>query len=190
MGESNLQSGATGLSSQVVLLEREGRFFVYQPAFGLIASGDSVATAYQKFADAQRLFLDDVRRAGLTVATAVQAPVEASVAVHRGFLAELGLFVAKFVLVLLVLAGAGGMAVGALENAVSGIGQAITRVVNSAGSLTLNDAVTKSEDIVRDFNNLPANRKEELRRNVGEISRQLTPIIDAWRNPPTSPDAR
>lgn len=190
MKDSVLQTGSKEHSSQVILLQKDGRFFFYRPAFGIIASGDNIATAYQKFNEAQRAYFDDVQRAGLTVAPGVQAPREVGAAVHRGVLAELGLFVVKFAMVLLMLGVAGGMAVSGLEGALTGVGQSVARVVNSLGMITLNDAVTKSEDIVRDINQLPASRKEELRRNVEVISRELTPIIDAWRNLPKSPDSR
>jgi len=174
---------ANGLSSQTVLLENGGKFFVYQPTSGVIASGNSVTAAYQKFTDAQRVFLDTVQQAGLTAGVQESSGLT-GVAVHRSAIGELGLFAAKFGVVLLVLSGIGALAVGAIENAVGGATQGISRALAGVGSLTLSDIVTKSDDIVRDFKSVPEQRKEDFRKNVGEISRQLSPIVDAWRNPP------
>lgn len=188
--ESTVSARANGLSSQTVLIENHGKFFVYQPASGVIASGDSVTIAYQKFMDAQRVFLDNVQEAGLTPAIQESAgPVAVAgigptgVAVHRSAIAELGLFAAKFGLVLVILGGAAVVAVGAIENAVGGAAQGISRAMAGLGSLTLSDVVAKSDEVVRDFKSVPDERKQDFRKNVGEISRQLSPIIEAWRNP-------
>jgi hypothetical protein len=92
--------------------------------------------------------------------------------------------------ILVLLAGTGAVAVSAVESSLAGVAQSVSRVVGSLGPITLSDVVAKSDDIVRDLKTLPENRKEDLRRNVGEISRQLTPLVDTWRNPPTSASPR
>ncbi len=172
------------------MLEKDGRYFFYQPACGLIASGDSVASAHQKFEEARRLFLENVQRAGLAISPAHDMKHALGFAGQRGVAAEIGLFAAKCGLVLVLLAGIGTVAVSAIESSLAGVTQGVSRVFASLGSVTLADVVAKSDDIVRDLNTLPESRKEDLRRNVGEISRQLTPIVDAWRNPPTSAGPR
>ncbi|MBS0546239.1 MAG: hypothetical protein JSR24_00740 [Proteobacteria bacterium] len=185
-----MQTSARDLSSQIVLLERDGHYFFYQPAFGLIASGDDVASAYQKFGEAQRLYLNDVQRAGLELPTAQGIRQAAGVAVHRSAAAEIWLFAAKFGLAVVLLGVAGSVAVSALSGALASAAQGVSKAFAGLSSITLSDVVTKSDDIVRDIKTLPESRKEDLRRNVGEISRQLTPIVEAWRNPPASADPR
>ncbi len=185
-----MQTSVSHLSPQVVLLERGGRYYFYQPAIGLIASGDDVASAYQKFDNAKRLYLDDVRRAGLAIPAAAEIRPATGVAVHRGFASEIALFATKCALVLVLIGGIGAVAVSAVQNSLAGVAQGLSRAVAAVGSVTLSDVVTKSDDIVRDLNTLPENRKEDLRRNVGEISRQLTPITETWRNPPASAGPR
>jgi hypothetical protein len=185
-----LQTSASDLSSQIVLLERDGRYFFYQPAVGLIASGDDVASAYQKFGHAQRLYLEDVQRAGLAIPTAHDVRQATGVAVHRSVASEIGLFAAKCGLVLVLVGGAGAFAVSAVQSSLAGVAQGMSRGIAAIGSFTLSDVITKSDDIVRDINTLPENRKEDLRRNVGEISRQLTPFVETWRNPPASAGPR
>lgn len=184
-------AAAGGFSSQTVLLENGGKFFVYQPASGVIASGDTVSSAYQKFTEAQRLFLDNVQQAGLSAVAwesggsgAFAGGGATGVAVHRSALGEIGLFAAKFGLVLLVVGAMGVVAAGAIGSAIGGAAQEVSRALAGVGSLTLSDIVNKSDDIVRDFKSVPDQRKEDFRKNVGEISRQLSPVIDAWRNPP------
>lgn len=189
-GDTVLQMGARDLSSQIVLLERDGRYFFYQPALGLIASGDDVASAYQRFGDAQRLYLDDVRRAGLGIPTANEAGQATGVAVHRSVASELGLFAAKCGLVLVLIGGAGVFAVSAIQNSLTSVAQSMSRVTAALSSFTLSDVINKSDDIVRDIKSLPENRKEDLRRNVGEISRALTPIGETWRDPAASASPR
>lgn len=178
------------LAAQVVLLEREGRFFIYQPALGLIASGDDVSGAYQKFEEVRRAYLQDVQRAGLEVPTAMTAAPVAGVAINRSIASEMGLFAAKFAVVMVVIAGLVVVAADSISGSIAGVAQGVSRVAASLGSITLADAVNKSDDVVRDLNILPEKRKEDLRRNVGEISRQFTPIVEAWRNPPASPPSK
>ncbi len=189
-GDAILQTSVSDLSPQVVLLEKDGRYYFYQPATGLITSGDDVASAYRKFDDAKCRYMDDVRRAGLEIAAAPAVTQATGVAIHRGFLSEIALFATKCGLVLVLIGGIGVVAVNAIQSSLTGVTQGLSRAAAAIGSITLSDVVTKSDDIVRDLGTLPENRKEDLRRNAGEISRQLTPIIETWRNPPASAGAR
>lgn len=227
-----------------VLLERDGRFFVYQPGLALVASGESVEAAYSKFFDARRSFFDEVKRAGLTTdPVSGQPPVvgAAQFLPGRGFVGELGLFLAKTSIVLLIVAGVGIAGVTAINRAVdrtvasiapeiartsTGVremlpeitseiartssgarellkdlqiavkevqaavkeAQASVKEVQSMGGISMVDVANKAAVIVQDVEAMPQERKESLRKSVGILSRELSPIIEAWRNPPPLPD--
>src|SRR5262245_26483243 len=89
-------------SATAVLVERAGRFFVYEPGLGVIASDDNAAKAYDKFVNAKRTFLDDLELAGrsLVPASAVASVTRAD----RGVVAELGLCIAKSCIVVAIIA--------------------------------------------------------------------------------------
>jgi hypothetical protein len=42
----------------------------------------------------------------------------------------------------------------------------------------------KAADIVKDIHSLSKEDKEALLQSVAAISRELDPLVDAWRNPP------
>jgi len=51
--------------------------------------------------------------------------------------------------------------------------------------LAMADIADKAADIARDISSLPPEKKELLRQSVGTVSRELSPVGDAWRNPPS-----
>jgi hypothetical protein len=175
--------GSNAGAASAVLVEKGGRFFVYEPTLGVIAADDTVEKAYDKFLNAKRAYLDDVAQAGLSMAPPSAAPVVRSVA-SRHFVGELGLFVAKtcivFVLVGVLLLVAADQAARTVNRLASGIDQAIAPLK----SISLADLAVKAADIAKDARDLPAEKKEMLRRSIGTISLETAPFFDAWRNPP------
>lgn len=168
-------------SASIVLLARSGRFFVYEPGLGVIASAETVDGAYEKFDGIRRQHLEEVESAGLAARRSPSGPSKQSIG------RELGIFSAKVCIVLLVLAAI-------LVPAISGMGRAIEQTANtisnrlsSTGSLSLNDVVQKATDIAKDAQDLSPERKETLRQSLEVISRELRPFVDAWRNPPNPP---
>jgi len=155
-----------------VLVEQGGRFYFYQPGIALIASGDSLANAYQKFVGQRRDFIEEIERFGFVGNRAPAAQYSAGpvVETHRGIASELGLFVAKCFIALLLVGGLLAAAVASLA---------------PQGGITFADVANKAGEIAKDVQSLPPDRKEALRQSVGAISRELAPAIDAWRNPPS-----
>ena len=167
-----------------VLLEKDGRYFFYQPDTGLIASDESIETAYAKFESARRGFIEEVERAGLTRGQAVGSEQAASTVMSRDFAGELKLFLAKACIVLVLVATVGGL-VGALAaRSVGGLAAAIDQALTPLKTLTLSDVARKAADIARDSQSLTPQEKESLRQSIGTISREVGPIVDTWRNPP------
>jgi len=174
------KSGETTPSTAVVV-ERGGSFFVYESNLGIVASDGTLEGAYRKFLEAKQTLLAEADRAGLTVQQVVAAsslPRESAprsrvkpqlvAGGHRTVGAELGMFAAKTFIVLLVVGAIGGI------------------VALSLGGkpLAMADIADKAADIARDVSSLSPEKKEQFRRSVGVVSRELSPIIDAWRNPP------
>jgi hypothetical protein len=192
-------------ASATVLLEKDGRFVVYQPGLALIASGDSAEAAYRKFSDARRTFFEEIQRAGFP-ASLVTAQPNAAVrnaavkkvrVVPRGFIAELGLFLAKTCIVLLVIAGLGGGLAVVVKQSVDRLAATInastievSEFLKSHGNLSMVDVADKAAVIVQDVQAMPEERKQSLIQSVGFLSREMAPIVDAWRNPPPSPDGK
>lgn len=166
------------LSASTVLLARGGKFFVYEPGLGVIASGDSAQGAYERFSDVRQQFLADVEHAGLT---AGRPPAQFS---RQSVGRELGTFFAKVCIVLLVLAA---IAIPAALSVGQVLEQTLTAVSNSlasTGAISLRDVVQKAADIAKDARDLPPDKKESLRQSIGAISHEVSPFVDAWRNPP------
>jgi hypothetical protein len=165
--------------STTVLIERGGSYFVYEPTLGIIASGDTVEGAYRKFVGARRDLMEEVERAGLTVSrNQSSTPLPAAEGVPgRSLLGELGLFAAKLCIVLVLVGAIGGAAV---RSVASGVSQALAPF----SSIVLADVVRKADDVARDARSLTIEQKESLRRSVGILSRELQPLLEAWRNPP------
>jgi hypothetical protein len=171
-------------SHTAVLLEKNGRFFFYQPDTGVISSDDSLEGAYAKFASARRKFLDDVEKSGLTLGVPSGAAPVPTGPSARGTAAELKVFLAKTCIVLLVVAVVGGLAATLVARSVSGIAGAINQALAPLKSITLGDVAGKAADVAKDAQSLTKQQKESLRQSIATISRELAPIAEAWRNPP------
>jgi hypothetical protein len=165
-----------------ILLERDGRFFLYEPGLGVISSAESVEGAYEKFADARRAYVAEVERAGLTAEKPARR--SSAVAVGQSASRELTLFAGKVGIVLLVIAAIGTPVVVSLSRSIGQVAAAVSEIVAPLKSISLADVSRKAADIARDAQDLSADKKETLRQSVGVISREAAPIIDAWRNPP------
>jgi hypothetical protein len=173
MAEARQGSG----EATAVLLERGGSFFVYEPNLGIIASDGTVEGAYRRFTGARLALAEEAERAGLTLrrsfvpARLPLRPAQAVPGGHRSVVAELSLFVAKLGIFLLI---------------VGGIGLVVAATVGSGGKpLGMADVADKAAEIARDVSSLPPEKKELLRQSVGVVSRELGPVFDAWRNPPS-----
>ena len=64
---------------------------------------------------------------------------------------------------------------------------AVVEAIKPLGSLSIAHLVDKVGLIAKDFHTLPDEKKDALRRNVGNLSRELSSYGEAWRNPPASP---
>jgi hypothetical protein len=167
-----------------VLIERDGRFYFYQPGLGVIGSADSISAAYERFLGLRRSYLEEVQRAGLTAIPANPSHAQVSAVVSRpNFLKELQLFVAKSAIALVILSLI-GMFVGAI------VGRAVHDVAASVGGVqpvSIKDVVDKAADVAKDLKSLSPERRESLRQSIGTIARELAPMVEAWRNPPEAP---
>jgi hypothetical protein len=171
----------------VTLVEKNGRFFFFQPDVGVIASDESIESAYQKFLGARQAFQREVEQAGLAVGGNQGVSSEQQIMVApagRNILSELGLFVAKFCIALVLIAVISGVVV---TRATNGIAAAIEHAIGPVKSISMGDVSLKAADVLKDLRSLTAQEKESLRQNIGAIARELEPMIDAWRNPPAKP---
>lgn len=197
------ESRWSGAPSKVVLVEKDGRFVVYQPGLALVASGNSIEDAYGKFAEAKLTFFREIERAGIGMDTAAPRRQEgtARVVASRGVFAELGMFVAKTCIVMLLVAGICGVMAIAVKQSIgrltaslpSEIGRAtggVSEFFKSLGSISMVDIANKAAVIAQDVQAMPEERKEALRQSVGILSRELAPIAEVWRNPPPPPVQR
>jgi hypothetical protein len=157
-----------------VLLENGGRFYFYQPGLALIASDQSLTSAYRKFVGIRHAFIEEAERFGwVGHRSPPRVPAgELERPPARGAAAELAMFVAKVAIVLLLVAGLGAAAAIGMKNAVGG------------GGVSMVDIANKAAEIVRDVQAMPSDRKESLRQSIGILSREAAPVVDAWRNPP------
>ncbi len=173
-----------------VLLEKDGRFFFYQPDTGLIASDTNIEAAYAKFEGTRRGFLQEVERAGLTRREAVVPWQAAPAAMPRDFVGELKLFLAKTCIVLVVVGAVGAFAGVMVGRSIGGLTAAIDQAVTPLKSIALSDVARKAADIARDVQSLTKEQKDSLRQSIGTISREIEPVVDTWRNPPpaTNPE--
>ena len=176
-----------------VLIEKEGRFYFYQPALGVIASGESVEGAYEKFIGTRHKTLEDVERAGIGI-TWLSPPAQAApptrVAASPGVVRELGMFLAKAGLVLLLIGAMGTLgaieakrSVDRLVTTVAGGASGLAEQVKALTTISMVDVANKAAMIVQDVQSMPEERKESLRRSIGLLSHEAAPIVDAWRNP-------
>jgi hypothetical protein len=156
--------------STAVILERGGSFFVYEPEIGIVASDVTAEGAYRKFAQAKHALMEDAGRAGLMAKQYVRSPQAQQKPRHsvgqRSVAAELTMFLAKVCIFFLVVGVIGGLAASNIK------------------PLAIADIADKAADIARDISSLSPEKKELLRQSVGTVSRELSPVVDAWRNPP------
>lgn len=164
---------------KAVLLERDGRYYFFDPGFSVIASGSTVEQAYEKFAEVRTIHAGEIERAGLNPLGLAGRGGE--VAARPGFGRELALFAAKFCIALVII-GAIGLPVAA--GIARGVSAALSQVAASIQPISLADIAQKAADIARDAEELPPQKKEALRQSIGVIKRELGPVIDAWANPP------
>jgi hypothetical protein len=173
-----LESRQEGEPWTAVLLERGGSFFVYEPNLGIIASDDTVEGAYRRFSGVRRSLVEDAERAGLVLRRPVEqvrlhARPHSPAGSQRGVVEELTIFLAKTGIFILVV-GVIGLA----------IAMTVGHVASNVKPLAMADIADKAADIARDTSTLSPEKKELLRQSVGVVSRELGPVIDAWRNPP------
>lgn len=169
------------------LLERDGRFFFFQPNTGIIVSDEDIDKAYGKFVEVRQAFRHEAARAGLTpeaeafAQSGSIAMPRTPAAAGRGLGSELGVFVAKLVIALVLIGAIGGAVV---SRATGSIAAAVDQAIRPSKSISLVDVSRKAADIARDMQSLTKEEKEQLRQSIAAISRELGPIVDAWRNPP------
>jgi hypothetical protein len=169
----------------VTLVEKNGRFFFFQPDVGVIASDESIENAYQKFLGARHAFWREVEQAGLTVGSQRAAEAQPVLAATgRSVPAELGLFAAKLGIAVVLIGAVGGVVV---TRAAGGVVAAVDRIVGPMTSVSMADVSRKAADVVKDMRSLTDQERETLRQSVGTISREIAPMVDAWRNPPAKP---
>jgi hypothetical protein len=168
-----------GRPPSAVLVERNGKFFFYDPDVGVIASGGTVESAFAQFTRARSEHLEQVEQAGIPVVTAPSEAAEANLSLRHDMWGELKIFLAKAAIVLVVLVVAGLVA----AQAVGGAADKLAGALAPLGSISMVDIANKAEMIVKDVQAMPAERKEALRRSLAILSREADPIAEAWRNP-------
>ncbi len=178
------ETGRENLPVKAVLLVREDRYYFYESGIGVIASGEHIEEAYEKFNHARREYLAQVDDAGLA---SVDAKSVASFELRQSTARELTLFAAKVCIVLAIIAVVAFPAIVGITRSIEQAAASISVALNGAGSLSLADITRKAADIARDAEDLPVEKKASLQRSVGIISRELAPIVDEWRKPPEAP---
>jgi len=167
------------LPFNAVLFEREGRFYFLDPTSSLVASGSTVAQAYDKFAEVRANQLGDLDRAGLNL----PGPAGRSdgAAARPGFGREIALFTTKFCIALVIVAAIGLPIAAGIAR---GVGAALSAAAASIQPISLSDIVQKAADVARDAEQLPPEKKESLRRSIAVIKRELGPVVDALGDSP------
>ena len=169
----------------VVLIERAGSFFFYQPEIGVIASGNTVEGALDRFKQARSAHLDEVERAGISFHS--ETPAGEGLSVRHDMAAELKLFLAKTAIVLSIIVIVGY----AVVSGIGGAAEKLAAVFAPVGSLSMADVANKADVVAQDIQALPQERKDSLRKSIAIISRETEPMVEAWRNPgpPSAPPA-
>ena len=173
------------LPYRAILSEKNGKFYFYQPELTLVASGDTVAAAYENFRDVRLEFLHEIERAGLEseLPTARSRRVtNTPPSSGRGIISELSVFAVKTVIVLVIVAVIGAAGMLAAERAV---GRMTARFDTSGlkhASLVdfINKAAVHAEA-------MPAARKEQLRQSVAILAREAKPLVQALEAPFETP---
>ena len=187
------EAGSDHLRATVVLLQKGNRFIFYQPGLGVISSGENLEGAYDRFVGARRAFFEDVDRAGLTLTTASPVPVPTGppgLPARVSVTVELGLFLAKTSIIILLIAAIGAVVSSGVTRSVDRLASTVSQVAEPLKKISMFDIVIKAEDIARDVQGMPDDRKESLRQSIGVLSREFNPIGEAWRNPPLLPGVK
>jgi hypothetical protein len=144
---------------KVVLVEKDGRYFIYEPGLAVVASGQDVQEAYANFVSSRRGYIAEIERAGLPVgAGAVGSSL-------RSFGSEIGLFAVKGCIVFLLVLGLATIALRPLA------------------TVSMYDVSDKAAVVAKDLRELAPASKETLRRSLAEIAREIGPLAEAWRTP-------
>ncbi|HVA14959.1 MAG TPA: hypothetical protein VNF99_17060 [Stellaceae bacterium] len=182
------------LPYRAILSEKNGKFYFYQPELNLIASGDTVSAAYENFRDVRLEFLHEIERAGLEneLPTPRARRVRGAPLGERTVTREMGVFLVKAAIVLVVIALIGAAGMFATERAVS----RVTARLDSGGIKSLTGGLQHAS-LVDFLNNaarhaeaMPAARKEQLRESVGILAREAKPIVEALEAPFATPDGK
>lgn len=169
-----LEESRGPLAPRALLLEKEGRFYFFDSSLDTIASGDTLEQAYEKF----------TRQASSRASDIAQAGVSRSAHRPSGVGRELGVFALKFCLALAILAA---IVVPLMVTVAHGIEGAISQAAGSMRPISLADIASKAEDIARDAQALPTEKKEALRRSIATIKTELGRAFDS--DPSESPTA-
>lgn len=164
-----------------VLIQKDGKFFCYQPGLGIVAADVTAAGAYEKFSETRRSCLQEAERAGLLTSPPVDFLQSSSrrLRASRGGLArELGLFLSKACIVLLIV---GAIGVAGVVEARHSISRLDLKLAQDLKKISLVDAVNKAAQHAQE---MPEGRKEQLRRSIAILSRESEPLMKAWSNPP------
>jgi hypothetical protein len=171
-----LEESRDQLPPRALLLEKDGRFYFFDSGLDTIASGDTLEQAYEKFTKQASIRASDIAQAGVSRST------RPSSGVGR----ELGLFALKFGLALAILAA---IVVPLMVTVAHGIEGAISHAVASVRPISLADIASKAEDIARDAEALPPQKKEALRQSIATIKRELGRAFDSAADPSEPPAA-
>ena len=173
-----LEESRDQLPSRVLLIEKEGRFYFFDSGLDTIASGDTLEHAYEKF----------TKQASSRASDIAQARVSRSIRRPSGVGRELGLFALKFCLALAILAAIAVPLMVSVAHGIEGaISQVAGQVAGSVQQISLADIAAKAEDIARDAEALPPEKKKALRQSITTIKRELGRVFDS--DPSESPAA-
>jgi hypothetical protein len=165
--------------ASTILVERNGKFFFYEPDHGVIASGSTVDSAFDQFTRTWNARFEQAEQAGIPIEVGRARTLGDKVAVRSDIVGELKIFLAKIAIVLVILAVVGLLAV----KAVGGVAEKLASALAPLGSISMVDIANKAEIIVKDVQAMPPERKDALRRSLAILSREVEPLAEAWRNP-------
>jgi hypothetical protein len=163
-------------TSEVVVMERDGVFYAYQSAVIAVSDG-TIEGAYTKFTAMKKASGDTQAAAGIG---ADNGNPRRTAYAGRSVPQELAVFALKALIVLALLAIGGAIAAAKIQGAIDQIVATLKTEVASGKGIALADVADKVADIARDAESMPPEKKELLRRSVGTISREFSPVADAW----------
>lgn len=179
------------LPYRVILSEKNGKFYFYQPELNLIASGDTVAVAYENFRDVRLEFLHEIERAGLEneLPTPRARRVKGTPRDGQPIVRELGMFIVKTAIVLVIVAVIGIAGMFAAERSVGRLtarldAGAFKNLFGGVQHASLVDFINKAAVHAEA---MPPARKEQLRESVGILAREAKPIVEAIEAPFVTP---